>query len=226
VHPGPVAVIGASRGFGASLALALALRGYEVDGVASTGHLSSRGAPGLRLHQLDARDPEAMARLARLLSERGPAVRGLVLNAALPPLAMGLTGDSAAELAGYVADSLELAAVPLGALLAQLDREHGWVVFCSSAALAAPPRDWPHYVTAKAALEGLAAWVAAAAPGLRVLVIRPPGMRTGLGNTPSGRLAALAPELVAARVADLLAEGTLSPGLTVLGAGELGGERA
>ena len=231
-RPGPVAVIGASRGFGASLSLALAARGYAVDGIHS-----SAGAPvaalqaavragSLRLHRLDATDPDAMAQLAELVAGRGPALRGLVLNAALVPLAMGLTGTSALELAGYVADSVRLAAVPLGALLAQLDPQHGWVVVCSSSALAAPPRDWPHYVAAKAALEGLAGWVAATMPGLRVLVIRPPAMRTALANTPSGRLAALAPELVASHLADRLAADTLAAGLTVLEAGELGADRS
>jgi NAD(P)-dependent dehydrogenase (short-subunit alcohol dehydrogenase family) len=230
--PGPVAVIGASRGFGASLSLALVARGYEVEGIYSSsgaGVAALQAAPAragsLRLHRLDASDPDAMAQFAVLVSERGPALRGLVLNAALVPLAMGLTGTSALELAGYVADSVKLAAVPLGALLGQLDAQHGWVVLCSSAALAAPPRDWPHYVAAKAALEGLAGWVAATMPGLRVLVIRPAAMRTALANTPSGRLAAMAPETVAGHVADRLAADTLAAGLTMLEAAELGAGR-
>ncbi len=219
---GPVAIIGASRGFGAALALELLGHGQQVHAAYSA---SSAGAQELarrsggqrerlHLHRLDARDPASVMDLAGTLGA-GALLAGIVLCAAPPPLPMGLTASSGAELADYVADSVRLAAVPLGALLPLLD-ENGWVLFCSSSALAAPPRDWPHYVSAKAALEGLAGWVAARAPRARTVVLRPPAMRTDMTNTPSGRLAAVDPEPVAAWIADRLADAELPPGLSVL----------
>src|SRR5205807_313339 len=99
---GRVAVIGASRGFGAALALALLARGFEVDGVYSSSpdraaeltRLAGSRRGDLHMHQADARDPRSLERLA------AQPLQGLVLSAAPPPLAMGLAG---AELADYVA---------------------------------------------------------------------------------------------------------------------------
>lgn len=218
----PVVIIGASRGFGAALTLELLSRGHEVHGaysVSSTAaqELTRRGGGRrelLHLHRIDARDPGSIEQLAETLQDASP-LAGIVLCAAPPPLPMGLTASSGVELADYVADSIRLAAVPLGALLPLLDQA-GWVLFCSSSALASPPRDWPHYISAKAALEGLAAWVAARAPRARTVVLRPPAMRTDMTNTPSGRLAVVDPEPVAAWIADRLADSALAPGLSVL----------
>jgi NAD(P)-dependent dehydrogenase (short-subunit alcohol dehydrogenase family)/acyl dehydratase len=221
--PGAVVVIGGSRGFGAALALALLARGYTVH-VAYSGspasaaelpRLAGAGTARLVLHRLDAGDPVALAALGRSLADEGTALKGLVLNAALPPLPMGVTAESGVELTDYVARSLKLAAVPLGAMLPLLG-PGSWVVFSSSSALAAPPRDWPHYVSAKGALEGLAGWLAAAAPATATVILRPPAMRTEMTNTPTGRLAATRVETIAARLADQLARGELPAGLTVL----------
>jgi NAD(P)-dependent dehydrogenase (short-subunit alcohol dehydrogenase family)/acyl dehydratase len=219
---GSVVVIGGSRGFGAALTLALLARGYRVHAAYSSSSdsaeelvgLAGRHRARLALHQLDARDPGALGGLVRTLSDEGP-LAGVVLGAAPPPLSMGLTSESGSELADYVAESLRLAAVPLGALLPLLAAE-AWILFCSSSAILAPPRDWPHYVTAKTALEGLARWVGATAPAARTVVLRPPAMRTELTNTPSGRLAAVPTEPIAAWIADRLVGGELAPGCTVL----------
>jgi NAD(P)-dependent dehydrogenase (short-subunit alcohol dehydrogenase family) len=221
---GAVVVIGASRGFGAALTLALLARGFDVHGVyltaadsaAELSRLAGARASRLHMHRLDARQPGDMQALSEQLAGLGTPVAGLVLNAAAPPLAMGMTASSGLELADYVADSLRLTVVPLGGLLAAVTESSGWIVFCSSSALAAPPRDWPHYVTAKAAIEGLACWVAACAPDVRTVVLRPPAMRTGLTNTPGGWIAALAPERVATWIADRIAGGELPAGLSVL----------
>jgi NAD(P)-dependent dehydrogenase (short-subunit alcohol dehydrogenase family) len=227
---GAVVVIGASRGFGAALSLALLARGFEVHGAYTTSseHAAElvrlAGAQGERLHlrRLDAGDPGQVARLADDLASRPLA--GLALNAALPPLPMGLTPESARDLADYVAASIVLAATPLGALLPLLSGDRGWVMLTSSSALSAPPRDWPHYVTAKAALEGLASWVAATSPGLRTVVVRPPAMRTEMTNTPSGRIAPVATETIASWVADRLAGGELPAGLSTLEPGTVAAE--
>lgn len=219
---GSVVVIGGSRGFGAALTLALLARGYRVHAVYSRSSDSAEGlarlAGGhrdrLALHRLDAKDPVALDQLAQALAPEAPLV-GVVLGAAPPPLPMGLSGESGVELAEYVGDSLQLTSVPLGSLLPLLGTE-AWILFCSSSALLAPPRDWPHYVTAKAAIEGLARWVTATAPAARAVVLRAPAMRTELTNTPTGRLAALPTEGIATWTADRLVGGELPPGLSLL----------
>ncbi len=220
---GAVLVAGGSRGLGASLALALLVQGHEVHVAYARSRAHAErlarlaGAHADRLHttQLDLRDPDAVRRLADRLAAGGRGLSGVALSAAPPPLAMGLTAGSADELAEYLATSLRLVATPLGAVLPLLD-EHGWVLFCSSSALTAPPRDWPHYVSAKAAVEGLAQWLAATRPALRTVVVRPPKLRTAMTGTPTGRVGAESPDAVALWIARLLAGGELRPGLTTL----------
>jgi NAD(P)-dependent dehydrogenase (short-subunit alcohol dehydrogenase family) len=221
---GAVVVAGGSRGFGASLALALLALGYEVHVAYATSRrraqelerLAGPHAARLHLTQADVSDPDAMRSLAETVASEGSPLVGVVLNAALPPLAMSLTPDSAADLADYVAASLRLVAVPLGSLLASIDEQRGWVLFCSSAAIAAPPRDWPHYVAAKGAIEGLAGWVAATKPRLRTAVVRPPKMQTAMTGTPSGQIGAESADAVALWTVERLASGELEPGLTTL----------
>ncbi len=218
-------VVGGSRGLGAALTLALLGRGHVVHALFSTSvgdATSLRRLVGayderLALHQADARDPQALAALAEELRANGGILRGLVLSAAPPPLAMGVTAESTAAIAAYVAASVGLVAAPLGSLLPVLaDDGDGFVLFCSSSAVAAPPRDWPHYVAAKGAIEGLARWTAATEPGLRTVVARLPKMRTEMTNSPSARLDAAAPEPIAARLIERLEHGGIEPGLTIL----------
>jgi NAD(P)-dependent dehydrogenase (short-subunit alcohol dehydrogenase family)/acyl dehydratase len=221
---GAVVIAGGSRGFGASLALALLALGHEVHVLYASSHrravelerLAGRHAGRLHLKQADLRDPEASKSLRESLAESDRPLAGLVLSAAMAPLAMGLTASSAPELADYVADSLRLVAVPLGSLLGLLDQQRGWVLFCSSAAINAPPRDWPHYLAAKGAIEGLAGWLASTKPSLRTVVVRPAKMRTDMTGTPSGQIGAASADEVALWTAERLVEGRLEPGLSVL----------
>ena len=215
-----VVVVGASRGLGAALALAFLLRGFDVHAVYSTSteaanelkRLAGGDADRLHLHRTDAASASDLEELVADLRARRLPLRGLVLAAALPPLGMGLTSTSAADLARYVGASTALMAVPLGALMPLLDES--WVVFCSSAAISAPPRDWPHYVAAKGAIEGLGAWLAAAAPRVASVVMRPPKLQTELTNTPAGRIGAVPVEPIARWLAERVA--SLPPGLVTL----------
>jgi NAD(P)-dependent dehydrogenase (short-subunit alcohol dehydrogenase family)/acyl dehydratase len=221
---GVVVVAGGSRGFGASLALALLGLGYEVHVAYANSRGRAEQLPQLagahesRLHltRCDVRDPDALRSLGDAAVAGGRPLAGLVLNAAQPPLAMGLTAQSAAQLADYVCASLRLVATPLGSLLPLIDEHDGWILFSSSAAIAAPPRDWPHYVSAKGAVEGLASWVATTRPRLRTAVVRAPKMHTDMTATPSGRIGAASADAIAVWTADRLAGGTLEAGLTTL----------
>ncbi|MDQ6606645.1 MAG: SDR family NAD(P)-dependent oxidoreductase [Actinomycetota bacterium] len=198
---GAVVVVGGSRGAGAVLALALLARGHVVhviyssssDCAAELRRLAGPYATRLVLHRTDAGDRTAVAELGDAIAGT---IDGLALCAAAPPLPMGFTAESTAELARYVGRSIDLAAVPLATFLPRLRREAGWVVLFSAAAVMEPRRELPQFTAAKAALEGLARWVSVTTPSARIVVARPPRMRTDLVNTPSGRLAATAPEAV------------------------------
>lgn len=220
---GAVVVVGASRGLGASLALAFALRHYDVFAVYAkstaaadeTRRLAGEDADRLVLHRADASDRAEMDALADLVSARGRPLRGIVLAAAPPPGAVALAADGAAALADYVAASVRLMATPLASLLPVL-APGGTVVFCSSVAVTAPPRDWPQYVAAKGAVEGLAAWFAAVNPRHTAVVIRLPKMLTDMTNTPAGRVGAVPVEPIARWLAETVQVGTAGPGLVLL----------
>lgn len=68
----------------------------------------------------------------------------------------------------------------------------------SSSAVGEPVRDWPHYVSAKAAIEAFGRVAALQERGIRNVLARPPRLRTDLTNTALGAYGALEPEVVAA----------------------------
>lgn len=201
------AVIGGSRGLGGALSLALLAGGYTVHSIYSSSTAAARELAGLAgpyrkkliLHQADASDGSAVSRLAQAIG--GP-LDGIALCAAPPALPMRLSG----QLARYVSASLDLVAEPLAAFLPRLARDRGWVLLCSAPAALEPPQELPQLAVAKAGVEGLARWVAATNPSVRVLIARPPKMRTDLVNTPAARAVAVGPEVVAAEIAKRLAE--------------------
>lgn len=204
---GKVALVtGASRGLGAAIAHALALHGCTVigtyvQGAAEAEALAARVAstPGRFVPmQGDAGDAAwgASARAA-VLAEHG-GLDLLVCNAcpALRPL--WLEPASAARVAEHVARAVAMTAVPLSFFADLVAARKGSVVVVSSSAVSAPPAEWPHYVAAKCAVEGLARVAAAEHPGARVMAVRPPKLLTELVNTPLGRQDAVAPEVFAA----------------------------
>jgi NAD(P)-dependent dehydrogenase (short-subunit alcohol dehydrogenase family) len=210
-------VTGASRGLGATIARGLASQGCtvlanflrsrdEVERIAA--ELAQQDAGPLIGIQGDAADP-AWCEQARLQLERDyGGLDILVCNAALPLRPMALHPSFAARLAAYVADSVALASTPLASLLDQVALRAGWTVVISSAAVADPPADWPHYVSAKSAIEALARVAALQQPDVGFLIVRPPRLLTDLTNTPSplSRADVLAPEVVAARIVQRLLE--------------------
>jgi acyl dehydratase/NAD(P)-dependent dehydrogenase (short-subunit alcohol dehydrogenase family) len=218
---GKVVIVGGSRGFGAALALALLARAYVVhvvyssssDGAEELTRLAGPYAARLFLHRTDAGDTVSVSQVAAAI---GSSIEGLALCAAPPPLGMTLTGDSAGELARYVAGSVALTAVPLAHFLPLLARGGGWVLICSASAVTEPASDLPQFTAAKAALEGLARWLAVIEPAARIVVLRAPKMRTDLTNTPSARRAAAPPQAVAASILKRLAGDGLPAGLSII----------
>ena len=201
-------VAGGSRGLGAALAQGLALSGARVVIV----YRESR-AEAARLRdafetiepvQGDAADARwCRDELRPLLAERG-GLDLLVCNASPPIRPLALHPDALERFGGFVAESVRLVAAPLAVFADELEARGGTAVVVSSSALATLPPEWPHYVTAKAAVEGLAGWVAATHPRVRVLVVRPPKLLTDQMSSLLGRVGATRVEPVAAQIVRLL----------------------
>jgi NAD(P)-dependent dehydrogenase (short-subunit alcohol dehydrogenase family)/acyl dehydratase len=199
-----ILIVGSSRGLGAALCGAFVSQGARVwAGFARSSDDAERlraefGADHIELLQFDAESADEVTRTFEALRARAQAFDGVVLCAAPPLFDAGLEPGSARAGLRFLDSSLAMALIPLSASLPML-AEDGWIVFMSSAALDDPPEAWPHYVVAKAALEGAASYCASLGRA-RVVVARAPKMWTESTNTPLGRIGAVPTEQVAAGI--------------------------
>lgn len=205
-------VIGASRGLGAALAQALALKGCTVfasflrsGAEAELLKQSVAHAPGsMVLMQGDGSDPSWCERTRlRIVGDCGR-LDFLVCSAFPPPLPLSLEAGAVKRINEYVTQSFALVSTPMASFLPMLGERAGWCVAISSEAVKEPPPDWPHYVSAKYAIEGLTAAAATGYRTVRFLIVRPPALRTDMTNTPLQRQAAISPELVAIQIVERL----------------------
>jgi NAD(P)-dependent dehydrogenase (short-subunit alcohol dehydrogenase family) len=100
---------------------------------------------------------------------------------------------------------------PLAALLPSLADRGGSVIVISSEFVRTTPAEWPQYVSAKCAIEGLVRVAAAQVPAVRFWIVRPPKLLTDMTNTPMARLHTIPPEKVARVVLDRI-HGPMSDG--------------
>jgi len=221
-------VVGGSRGLGAALTQALALRGADVllvyrDSAAEAARVrgSVNAAAGtIEAVQGDAGDAAWCSDTLRPLVAARGGLDLLVCNASPPIRPLPLDPAGVDRFERFVLESLGLVVAPVSAFLDELDARSGTTLILSSSALTTLPAEWPHYVTAKAALEGLATWAAAAHPRTRFVVVRPPKLLTDQMNSLLGRVGASPVEPVAAEIVRRLGEprSDSGPELVELGA--------
>ncbi|WP_405163430.1 SDR family NAD(P)-dependent oxidoreductase [Nocardia sp. NBC_01499] len=212
-----ILVVGGSRGLGAAVSLGLASQGARVlvsctrapEVLAAASHAyRDRLWPVLA----DASDGWA---LGAALPEGQ--LDGVVLLAAPAIPTLPLAPDAVETAAQFMAASTRLVFAPLSVCVPRL-RKGATVVMISSEAVLAPPRWWPHYAAAKAAVEGLAEYVARHHPW-NVVVVRPPRLWTDLTNTPGGRAVSNPIAPVAADIVNAFSAEEAVPGeVSVLGA--------
>jgi NAD(P)-dependent dehydrogenase (short-subunit alcohol dehydrogenase family) len=201
-------VIGASRGLGAAIAQGLTLQGCTVVATyarsareAEALSDSLRDAPGrVLLERGDAMDVAWCAGLRDRLMEKHGRLDFLITSASPPLLPLWVETEAVSRVVGHVVGSLKLVLAPLAACLEPLAKSNGTHVLVSSSAVTKPVANWPHYVSAKCALEGLVAAASAEYPTVRFVIMRPPRLRTDLTSTPLGRQGSLAAAVAANRL--------------------------
>jgi NAD(P)-dependent dehydrogenase (short-subunit alcohol dehydrogenase family) len=201
-------MIGASRGLGAALTHSLAARGATVLANYMT---SAREAEELKAShrgngriQLEQGDASSSAWCQQLRDRLEPAhLDVLVCNACPPILPLWIEGATVGRIHDHINQAIALVLNPMAAFLALVAKRHGWCVLISSSAVTDPVAEWPHYVSAKAALEALVRVAALQYPAVSFLVARPPRLRTDLTNTPAGGVG-LAPSTVASVIANAI----------------------
>ena len=209
---GKVALVtGASRGLGAAIAQSLALQGCTV----LVNFLRSRSeaeqlqtaladAPGeVVLMQGDASELSWCRSAQQEILEQYGKLDFLFCNACPAILPLWVEPTAISRVNDYVSKSLALMSVPMSAFLHLLSENSGFVIVISSVVVSqSSPSDWPHYTSAKYAIEGLTKVAAAEYPQTSFLLVRPPKLLTDQTNTPIGRQGAISAEQVAVKVVE------------------------
>lgn len=218
-------VIGGSRGLGAAMVQSLSLQGCTVlvnflHSEASARHLQETlgGAPGqVELVQGDASDLEGCRELHCAILRRYGRLDVLVCSACPPLLPLHLNTTTVTRINAYVGQSLALVTVPLATFLTTLAQNSGWAIVLSAQPVPSTLSvAWPHFASAKGAIEGLTQVLAAEYERVSFLLVRPPRMRTELTNTPMSRQGSLAPEHVAIKVVTRLCQSTPADRLEIV----------
>jgi NAD(P)-dependent dehydrogenase (short-subunit alcohol dehydrogenase family) len=213
----PTALItGASAGLGRALTAALAGRGRRVVVDARDADRLTAAVAGMPRSDLvtavpgDVTDPAHRRALARAVGER---LDLLVLNAStLGPSPLPRLADlPPAEFERILATNAVAPLALVQLLLPALRAADGRVVAISSDAAVEPYEGWGGYGASKAALDQLAAVLAAEEPGLRIYAVDPGDMRTDMHQ------AAYPGE----DISDRPAPETVVPGLLALVEGDL-----
>lgn len=212
LHGKVALVIGGSRGLGAALVGALASQGCTVllnysrsQREAEAVRDGLRGANGdVRLLAGDAAEYDWCRQQSERIANEFGGLDFLICNASPAIRPLDFTSDTLTRFHQFVDQSLRLVTVPLAAFLEPLKSRDGRPVVISSIYAKTAPAEFPHYVAAKAAIEGLMRSIITQAATSRSVLVRPPKLLTDQTNTPLGKKDALMPEQIAAKVVSVL----------------------
>ena len=201
-------VVGASRGFGSSLALTLAAAGATVIALyarssedAERLRAAAEGLPGRVIPiQCDASDPAACSEIRQQALTQYGHVDWLICSAVTSLHALRIEPAAFERIEGFTRQGLALVLAPLTVFLDLLSESGGSVLVVSSQAVEDPPSVWPHYVALKCAVEGLTRVAAREYPKVSFCIARPAKLLTDLVNTPMGRSKAESSASAAARI--------------------------
>ncbi len=220
-HEGPIALVtGASRGIGAATALAMAAQGFHVV-------LTARNAATLEtveqrifdtggsatIAPVDIAEPDGVARLAQAVLQRWGRLDALIINAAVLPQLTSVADIDPRQLS----QAMTVNVLATQSLIANFDpllrkSDNPRVIGLTSTVAQSPRAYWGAYASSKAAFEVLLDCYAQETRNiskLRVAIVNPGATRTAMrakaypGEDPAS---VKPPEVVAARIAELLAE--------------------
>ncbi len=203
-----VCIIGASRGLGATLRRLLEAQGAKVLGLSRGQHALADG-----VISGDASDPSVLARARERITEEFGSLDFLICNACPSILPLRLEQTKVQRIDSYISSAVALVAQPLTAFLDLLEASGGCNVVISSIAVENPVREWPHYVAAKKAVEGLAQVATLQFPKTSLLIVRPEKLLTEMTNTPMGRRGAISPTTFARKIVERMQQ-PLQAGVT------------
>jgi NAD(P)-dependent dehydrogenase (short-subunit alcohol dehydrogenase family) len=199
-------ITGASRGLGATIAQALVLQGCTVLANFHKNRTEAKkvqrailSEPGkIVLYQGDAADHKWCNTIKEKIVREYGKLDFLFCNACPGLLPLWIDLDSIERINLFINKSIALVSVPMAAFLNLLVETNGWNVVLSSMVTSETPQaEWPHYVAAKYAVEGLTNVAQLEYPQINFVLVRPPLLMTDLTHSPMTRLKATAPEEIA-----------------------------
>ncbi len=204
-------VVGGSRGLGGEITRCLVSHGCTV---ISTSR--SPGAQnGVSTFSGSAADAAWLQTVRDVIQKQHGKLDFLICNAfpAINPLRMD--SNAIERIQAYLQQATALVLNPLCVFMEMLDMSGGRAVVVSSTVTQRPVKEWPHYVAAKKAIEGLAEVAALQYPRVQTVIVRPNKLLTEMTNTPMGRKNAEPPSRLASKLVGYLRE-PVQPGVTVL----------
>jgi NAD(P)-dependent dehydrogenase (short-subunit alcohol dehydrogenase family) len=204
-------VIGGNRGLGAEITRCLVSHGCTV--IATSRSVGAQN--GVTTFSGSAADAAWLQTVRDAIQKQDGKLDFLVCNAfpAINPLRM--ESNAIERIQAYLQQATALVLNPLCVFMEMLDASGGRAVIVSSTATQRPVKEWPQYVAAKKAIEGLAEVAALQYPRVQTMIVRPNKLLTEMTNTPMGRQNAEPPSRVASKLVDHL-RGPAQPGLTLL----------
>lgn len=195
-------VIGGNRGLGAAIACCLVSHGCAV---ISTSR-SNNPQNGVTTFSGSAADAGWLRTVRDAIQKQHGKLDFLICNAFPALNSLRMDSNAIERIQAYLQQATALVLNPLCVFMGMLDASGGRAVIVSSASAQRPVKEWPHYVAAKKAVEGLAEVAALQYPRVPTVIVRPNKLLTEMTNTPLGRKNAEPPGRVASRVVDHLRE--------------------
>jgi NAD(P)-dependent dehydrogenase (short-subunit alcohol dehydrogenase family) len=204
-------ITGASRGLGSALAQVLAAMSCHVivnfqysfdDAVSLQKQISIDGT--IELWQGDISDMNWLNSKKRELIERKQTIDILICNACQAPKEMIFAQNTVSRINVYIQKNLEITSVPLSLFTPMLNDNNGYGIIISSEYITKPVSLWPHYISLKAAIEGLISSISIQYNKMQWLIVRPPKLLTDMSNSPISNRDAKNPFLIAKSICEYI----------------------
>ncbi|MDR1503990.1 MAG: SDR family NAD(P)-dependent oxidoreductase [Prevotella sp.] len=128
----------------------------------------------------------------------------LICNACQPPQVLPLESYTVSRINAYISKNIELTSVPLSLFAPIINDRHGYGIIISSEYVNDPQKEFPHYVSVKAAIEGLVQSTAPKYHDAKWMIVRPPRMLTDMSNSPVDNRGLADPVLIAKSICERL----------------------
>jgi NAD(P)-dependent dehydrogenase (short-subunit alcohol dehydrogenase family) len=205
-------ITGASRGLGAVIARLLAAMSCRI--IVNFEHSLSdalllqdeiiRNGGAIELWQGDISDIDWLGKKRKELLDRGVSLDILICNACQPPQALFLESSAISRINTYISKNIELTSVPLSFFAPIINDQCGYGIIISSEYVIDPPKEFPHYVSVKTAVEGLVQSVALKYHNAKWIIVRPPRMLTDMSNSPVDNRGLVDPVLIGKSICEYL----------------------